>query len=120
MTMAQYCLQPHCGTLVASGYCRAHTRAREADRGTRHERGYTYRWDVAAARFRAQYYLCGMRPQDQRPVMSQCFEEGRVTLAEVVDHVVPHRGDAALRWDQIGNWQALCRACHKRKTRAGL
>ena len=29
----------------------------------------------------------------------------------VADHVVPHRGDAALFWD-AGNLQCLCKACH--------
>lgn len=35
--------------------------------------------------------------------------------AEVVDHIVPHRGDGKLFWDE-GNWQALCKNCHDSKT----
>jgi 5-methylcytosine-specific restriction protein A len=38
--------------------------------------------------------------------------------ATVLDHVVPHRGDSELFWDQ-SNWQALCVTCHNRKTGAG-
>lgn len=117
--MAQYCLQPGCGAVVTKGYCRVHVRRIEKDRGTAHERGYDYQWEVRSVRFRRLYYLCGMRPGDQRPVMSKCWEEGRVSLAEQVDHVIPHRGDPVLRWDEYGNWQSLCRACHIRKTRAG-
>lgn len=52
--------------------------------------------------------------------MSQCHAEGRVTVATVVDHVVPHRSDTTLFWDEHGNWQSLCAACHARKTTAGL
>jgi len=61
-----------------------------------------------------------MRPEGRAPVMSRCADEGVITLATQVDHVVPHRGDPTLMWDEIGNWQALCRECHHRKTRAGL
>jgi 5-methylcytosine-specific restriction protein A len=32
-----------------------------------------------------------------------------------VDHIIPHRGNQKLMWDQ-SNWQALCHACHSRKT----
>ena len=33
----------------------------------------------------------------------------------VVDHIVPHRGDQQLFWNQ-SNWQALCKPCHDHKT----
>ena len=72
--------------------------------------------------FLAAHPLCGMRPNRQHPVMSQCFDISATTLATVVDHVVPAHGDAEhpLFWDEAGNWQALCAHCHNRKTRAGL
>jgi 5-methylcytosine-specific restriction enzyme A len=35
--------------------------------------------------------------------------------AHVVDHIVPHRGDPALFWDE-SNWQAMAKVCHDRKT----
>lgn len=34
--------------------------------------------------------------------------------ATVVDHIVPHRGDRALFWDQ-DNWQSMCKRDHDRK-----
>jgi 5-methylcytosine-specific restriction protein A len=52
--------------------------------------------------------------------MSECYVQGRTTLAAQVDHVIPHRGDVVLMWDELGNWQSLCRACHAKKTRVGL
>ena len=67
-----------------------------------------------------RYPLCGMRPNDLRPVGSYCFDEGRVAIAFQVDHVVPHRGRSDLFWDELGNWQSLCASCGARKTRAGL
>jgi 5-methylcytosine-specific restriction protein A len=33
--------------------------------------------------------------------------------ANVVDHVIPHRGDRTLLWDR-SNWQPLCTSCHAR------
>ena len=38
-----------------------------------------------------------------------------ITMATVVDHIVPHRGDQKLFWDR-GNWQPLCEHHHNVKT----
>ena len=35
-------------------------------------------------------------------------------VSECVDHIVPHKGDQQLFWDQ-SNWQALCRRCNSIK-----
>lgn len=32
-----------------------------------------------------------------------------------VDHIVPHKGDEKLFWDET-NYQSLCRECHNKKT----
>ncbi|WP_400245601.1 HNH endonuclease [Niallia sp. JL1B1071] len=40
---------------------------------------------------------------------------GKLEKATVVDHIVPHRGDQDLFWDET-NWQPLCKSCHDRKT----
>jgi 5-methylcytosine-specific restriction protein A len=88
-------------------------------RRTAHQRGYTRRWAAAAKAFRLRYPLCGMRPLGQRPVMSQCYDEGRTTAATQTDHVRPHRGDPALFWDAESNWQSLCATCGSRKSQAG-
>ncbi len=38
-------------------------------------------------------------------------------LATDLDHIVPHKGDRKLFFDE-SNWQALCKSCHSRKTAA--
>jgi 5-methylcytosine-specific restriction protein A len=38
-----------------------------------------------------------------------------VVGATVVDHVVPHRGDPVLFWEE-SNWQSQCQPCHDAKT----
>ncbi len=115
----RYCLAPRCPVLVERGYCKAHYRAQEATRGSQRDRGYTRRWERLAAAFRERYPLCGQRPGNLAPVLSECYETGRVTVARVVDHVIPHKGDPALMWDEATNWQSLCVSCHAKKTAAG-
>ena len=45
------------------------------------------------------------------PLCCMCQEVGKTTLATLVDHIKPHRGDPVLFWDQT-NWQGLCATCH--------
>jgi 5-methylcytosine-specific restriction endonuclease McrA len=40
-----------------------------------------------------------------------CKKQGRVTAAQVVDHITPHKMDMVLFWD-TDNWQSLCKRCH--------
>lgn len=56
---------------------------------------------------------------DEHPLCEECKRSGFVKEADIVDHIVPHRGDLILFWDE-GNWQALCKPCHDRKTASGL
>ena len=105
----RYCSQPGCGTLVPQGRCSVHTRAQRqvTSRFQVGETRYdTARWRDTARRFRAAHPLCAH---------SDLGVAGCTLVTEAVDHVVPHRGDARLFWDQT-NWQPLCKACHAAKT----
>lgn len=84
-------------------------------RRSAYSRGYTKRWSRAAKAFRVRYPLCGMRPNHEPPVMSLCDQFERSTAATLVDHVIPHRGNEVLFWDE-SNWQSMCADCHNRKT----
>ena len=95
-------------------------RERDTTRSSPQSRGYTWQWQKRSKLFRQRYPLCGMRPDNLQPVMSFCHDEGRMTPAYQTDHVVPHRGDQDLFWDEIDNWQSLCRECGARKSAAGL
>jgi 5-methylcytosine-specific restriction protein A len=44
-----------------------------------------------------------------------CAAAGLLEPATVVDHVVPHRGDPVLFWNET-NWQGQCKPCHDAKT----
>jgi len=102
------CSWPGCNTLVSSGRCERHAiqtrRMVDARRGSAASRGYNYKWRKARSRFLTHHPLC-----------AACFSSGRVNPSSEVDHIRPHKGDEALFWDER-NWQALCKACHSRKT----
>ena len=51
----------------------------------------------------------------RNPLCIACERNGRLTDAQVVDHIKPHKGDSKLFWDKT-NHQALCKPCHDRKT----
>ena len=88
-----------------AGYRTDAQRNRDHDerRGSSRERGYTARWDKARRLYLRAHPLCVM-----------CERAGRLTSATAVDHVVPHRGDKTLFWDQ-DNWQGLCTRHHSRE-----
>lgn len=67
------------------------------------QRGYNTRWDKARKTYLRSHPLCAM-----------CAKDGRVTAANVVDHIIPHRGDQAKFWDTDNNWSALCTTCHSK------
>ena len=52
---------------------------------------------------------------EAHPLCVQCAKQGKYVRATVVDHIIPHRGDQKLCWDQ-NNWQSLCKNCHDKKT----
>jgi 5-methylcytosine-specific restriction enzyme A len=90
----------------ASGFKSAADVKRELDRQrpSAARRGYDARWRRARRSYLVLHPLC-----------MRCLVQGRVAAATVVDHVVPHRGNAALFWDEA-NWTALCKPCHDAKT----
>ena len=51
---------------------------------------------------------------EQEPMCEECLKAGRLTPAQMVDHIVPiNKGGTSL---DIENLQSLCNACHARKS----
>ena len=100
------CQHPWCSALVPVGqkYCEKHKPLHRPDPTEPRMMMYDSKWRKARARFLAAHPVCVM-----------CEREGRLTPATVVDHVIPHRGDKRLFWDE-SNWQPLCKPHHDRKT----
>jgi len=90
-----------CGHQVASNAKCACQLAREAARQSSSDRGYNAKWQRESAAFLAlpsnQFCACGCG----RP-------------ADMVDHIVAHKGNMKLFWDKK-NWQPMNRRCNSRK-----
>ena len=100
------CRHPGCAALVPYGqkYCEKHRNLHPEENRSAARRGYGSRWNKARKKYLVAHPLC-----------VECMKHGRYVKATDVDHIIPHRGDRALFWDQ-GNWQALCHSCHSKKT----
>jgi|SRR5690606_5488580 len=102
------CNFPGCPELTYDRFCRRHRRevkrGYDKQRGSASQRGYNAQWRKARKRYLTEHPLC-----------VECEKNGRLTPATVVDHIIPHKGDMQLFWDE-SNWQPLCKPCHDRKT----
>lgn len=76
-----------------------HDRSRRAEQPWR-SLYKTARWLKARAAFLFAHPLC-----------IWCAFRKQLTPATVVDHWLPHRGDAAIFWDST-RWAPLCATCH--------
>jgi 5-methylcytosine-specific restriction protein A len=103
---ARPCRIPGCPNLTNHrwGLCAEHLKQQETSRPSSTERGYDARWRKAS-----RIYL------QKHPLCVECEKAGRIKAATVVDHIIPHKGDVALFWDE-DNWQPLCDGCHSSKT----
>lgn len=102
------CRHPGCAALVPYGklYCDAHKALHPEATRSAVKRGYGSRWQRVR-----RIYL------QSHPLCAECMKQNppKYTKATVVDHIVPHRGNEQLFWDQ-SNWQPLCKPCHDKKT----
>jgi 5-methylcytosine-specific restriction protein A len=106
------CTHPGCSTLVpGGGRCPEHqqaaTRAHDERRGSAASRGYDAVWRRLREHFLRRHPLC------------ECEDcaggDLRVTLAEVVDHVIPVAERPDLRLDP-SNLRAMSKRCHDAHT----
>ena len=90
------CGFPGCPNLTTGKFCDKH---KTPERASANSRGYGKAWQKARENFLRHHPVCAM-----------CG-----SVATVVDHIIPHRGNKELFWDHK-NWQPLCKACHDKKT----
>lgn len=81
-------------------------RRQDHSRGTAHQRGYTSRW----RRYSEQY-------RRANPLCVACKAQGKIRLAEHVDHIEAVSGPADPKFWWESNHQSLCQSCHSTKTR---
>ena len=108
MKPKQPCRHPGCPNLVAAGqkYCEKHKAMHPEESRSASSRGYGSQWQKARKKYLQSHPLC-----------VECMKEGRYVKATDVDHIIAHRGDPKLFWDQ-SNWQSLCHRHHSIKTNA--
>ena len=67
---------------------------------------YDWKWRKYSKQYRVENPLC---------VCEECKERVVPLPSEVVDHIISHRGNIALFWDET-NHQAMAKVCHDKKT----
>jgi len=104
------CAAPRCPNLTQERYCDEHqemVKQHDQQRGTAHQRGYTWKWSKYSKRY--------LKHPDN--VLCRLKLEGCTTLAECVDHIVAVNGpNDPLFWDKT-NHQAACIKCNSAKGR---
>jgi 5-methylcytosine-specific restriction protein A len=102
------CAYPNCPELTHDRFCEKHKpqAAQEYNRYGRDEWAKKF-YNSVAWRKMAREQL------RREPLCAECLKAGRITPAEIADHVQPIREGGA-RLDRE-NLQSLCRACHNRK-----
>jgi len=85
--------------------CRANGKAKDP-RDNARSRGYDERWRVYSRTYLSRHPRCADPFARHSSIIKQ---------ADVVDHIIPHRGNPQLFWDE-NNHQSLCTNCHNFKT----
>ena len=106
------CKKSGCGRAAVPGkdYCEKHLNSQQAQQSRKifTERRKSRQWhnlyQSAEWRRRSRDFL------KRYPICFICGAPSTIT-----DHIVPHRGDLSLFWNE-NNWQPMCQRCHSRKT----
>ena len=102
------CKQRDCSAVTTDTFCPAH-KADARRQVRRFQQGLTAynsaRWMRIRNAFRETHPFC----------VNDGKVEGCTCLTDVVDHVLPHEGQADLMFDE-SNLQPMCWSCHSRKT----
>ena len=95
LTRERYC--PECAEIKKREY--------QSNRNKSWQHLYGAKWRKAR-----EFYLI------KHPFCVECEKDsGRLVRADVLDHIVPHKGDVKKFWDR-SNWQGLCTRHHNKKT----
>ncbi|MDD4019208.1 MAG: HNH endonuclease signature motif containing protein [Kiritimatiellae bacterium] len=101
------CSYPGCPELTDGRFCVAHTK-KESQRYERYDRDpeKNKRYGSSWRKIRAAFIKAN-------PLCVRCQQEGRLTPAREVHHIIPLRDGGT---NDINNLMALCRSCHSEIT----
>ena len=104
------CRYPGCPELTHDRYCEKHKREedrrQDRERGNSNKRGYNYKWRRARKLYLKQHPICEC---------DECTRLHRLLPANVVHHIIDHKGNYDLFWDR-NNWLAMNVECHNKLT----
>ena len=103
------CAYPGCPKLTNGKYCEEHKKMmdKQYDQYMRSRPAYDFYHSKEWRKKRENYLI-------EHPFCVECWKQGRLTKAVVVDHIQPISMGGALLDDE--NLQALCPSCHTRKS----
>lgn len=103
------CAYPGCPNLTNEKYCEVHKKCAEAeyDRSLNNRSSDRFYTSPQWRKKRADFLI-------EHPFCEECRKQGRLTKAQMVDHIKPIKQGGALLEDY--NLQALCNRCHSRKS----
>ncbi len=104
--MKRVCAKPGCPNGTEGRYCQKHKPKGETY--TRYSKEARVLYDARWWRYRRVFLK-------KNPLCAEHAKNGMVVAANVVDHIIPHRGSFDLFW-QATNHQALCTTCHNEKS----
>ncbi|HKM39927.1 MAG TPA: HNH endonuclease [bacterium] len=104
------CRFPGCPELTEDRFCPKHMKEYNRQYNRQKRPGYSKRLYKTA-----RWQKLRKRVLSVQPLCAECGRQGRIAMATVADHIIPHKGNLELFWDE-GNLQALCKSCHDRKT----
>ncbi|WP_090758577.1 HNH endonuclease [Bacillus sp. OK048] len=112
------CNKAGCRNLTRDRYCNEHAHLIAQQNKDRYKYYDKYKRDKDAAAFYNSKPWELVREQAllrDLGLCLHCLESKEITLADMVDHIIPIK----IEWDlrlSIGNLQSLCNACHAVKT----
>jgi len=104
------CRKSGCGNLAKDGYCTEHQHLRDRDKARK--RSQDWHW-----MYGTNLWTHRLRPDQllAEPFCRDCARRSLRTVATVVDHIIPHKGNWRMFSDPR-NLQSLCVKCHNAKT----
>jgi 5-methylcytosine-specific restriction protein A len=111
MNRQTICKYPACRRTVDKneGYCKEHKWSKtEKEQRKKQYNGYKYTYSTSYQNRKWRAFR--LRYLKYYPYCTICGEK-----SEVIDHIIPHRGDEQLFWNER-NYMPLCKKCHDTKT----